>query len=52
MVNPPGAEAPLRDLEATPFAEQHVRGRHAHVLERDLGVPVRRVVEKPPEAPQ
>ena len=38
------AEPSLRDLEAAAFAEQHVRRRHAHVLERDLRVPVRRIV--------
>ena len=40
----PGPEAALRDLEAAALAEQHVRRRHAHVLEHDLGVPVRRIV--------
>ena len=44
MVDAAGAEAALRDLEAAPLAEQHVGGRHAHVLEQDLGVAVRRVV--------
>ena len=38
------AEPPLRDLEAAAFAEQDVRDRHAHVLEVDLAVAVRRVV--------
>jgi hypothetical protein len=38
-------EAPLGDLEAAALAEQHVAGRHAHVLEHHLGVAVRRVVE-------
>ena len=40
-----GAEPALRDLESAAFAEQHVSGRHANVLEQDLRVPVRRVVE-------
>ena len=30
----PGPEPPLRDLEAAALAEQDVRRRHAHVLER------------------
>ena len=37
-------EPALRDLEAAAFAEQDVGRRHAHVLERDLHVAVRRVV--------
>ncbi len=37
-------EPALRDLEAAAFAEQDVVDRHAHVLELDLGVAVRRVV--------
>ena len=41
----PGTQAALRNLEAAPFAEQHIGGRHAHVLEVDLHVPVRRIVE-------
>ena len=39
-----GAEPALRDLEAAPLAQQDVLDRHAHVLELDLGVAVRRVV--------
>ena len=38
------AQPPLRDLEAAPFAQQHVGRRHADVVERDFGVAVRRVV--------
>jgi hypothetical protein len=44
VVDAPRAEAALRDLEAAPFAEQQVAGRHAHVVERDFGVAVRRMV--------
>ena len=44
MVNAAGAEAALRDLEAAAFAEQEVAGRHAHILEQNFGVAVRRVV--------
>jgi hypothetical protein len=32
-------EAALRDLEAAAFAEQHVGGRHAHVVERTSAWP-------------
>ena len=45
VMNAAGAETRLRDLEAAALAEQDVVGRHAHVLEHDLGVAVRRVVE-------
>ncbi len=38
------SEAALRDLEAAALAEDHVVGRHAHVIEHDLGMAVRRVV--------
>ena len=44
VVNAPRPEPALRDLEAAALAEQHVRRRHAHVLERDLRMAVRRVV--------
>ena len=44
MVDAARPEPPLRDLEAPALAEQHVRRRHAHVVELDLHVPVRRVV--------
>ena len=37
-------EPALRDLEAAPFAEEHIGCRHAHVLQLDLHVAVRRVV--------
>ena len=44
VMNAARAQPSLRDLEAASLAEQHVRRRHAHVFERDLGVPVRRIV--------
>jgi len=44
VVNAPGTQPPLRDLEATALAEQQVGDRHAHVLVHDLRVPDRRVV--------
>ena len=40
----PGPQTALRDFEAAPFAEQQIFRRHAHVLELDFHVPVRRVV--------
>jgi hypothetical protein len=44
MVNAPGAEARLRDLEAATRPEKHAGTRHTHLAEGDLRVPVRRVV--------
>ena len=44
MVDAPRSQPALRDLEPAPFAEQQIVGRHAHVLERDFHVAVRRVV--------
>ena len=44
MVDAARPEPALRDLEAAPFAEQQVRRRHAHVLQHDLHMAVRRVV--------
>jgi len=44
MMDTARPEPSLRDLEAAPLAEQHVRNRHAHVLQLDLHVAVRRVV--------
>ena len=44
MVDTARAEAALRDLEAAPFAKQHVRCGHAHVFQFDFHVPVRRIV--------
>ena len=41
MMNATGAEAPLRDLEPTPLAEQQVACRNPHVVENDLGGAVR-----------
>ena len=40
----PGPEAHLADLEAAAFAQQHVLLGHAHVVEDDVHVAVRRVV--------
>ena len=45
VMDAPRPEPALRDLEAAPLAEQHVRRRHPHVLEQHLAVAVRRVVE-------
>ena len=44
VVDAARAEPSLRDLEAAALAEQQVGGRHAHVVEVDLGVAVRRIV--------
>src|SRR5262249_49791555 len=44
VVDPPGAEPPLRDLEAAAVPEEQVRGRYPDVLEEDLAVPVGCVV--------
>ena len=44
VVDAPGAEASLRDLEAAALAQQQVLRRHAHVREVDLEMAVRRVV--------
>ena len=44
VVDAAGPEPALRDLEAAALAEQHVGNRHAHVLELDFGVAVRRIV--------
>ena len=40
----PRPEAALRNLEAAPFAEEHVVNRHPRVIEKDFAVPVRRFV--------
>src|SRR5258706_16435093 len=40
----PRAESALRDLEAAALAEEQVRCGHAHILEHDLGMTVRRIV--------
>ena len=45
MVNAAGTEPALRDLEAAAFAEQEVARRHAHILEQNFGMPVRRIVK-------
>src|SRR5262245_21093108 len=44
MVDAARPQAALRDLEAAALAEQDVGHRHPHIVENDLGVPVRRVV--------
>ena len=44
MVDAPGAQAALGNLEATAFAQQDVLDRHAHVVEQHLGVAKGRVV--------
>jgi hypothetical protein len=44
MVDAPRPEAPLSNLEAAALAEEHVGRRHAHILQLDLHVAVRRVV--------
>jgi hypothetical protein len=44
VVDAARAEAALGDLEAAAFAQQDVAGRHAHVLQFDFHVAVRRVV--------
>ena len=45
MMDAARTEAALRDLEAAAFAEQHVVGRHAHIVQDDFRVAMRRVVE-------
>ena len=45
VVNPAGPEPSLRDLEPAALAEQHVRRGNPHVVEHDLGVAVRGIVE-------
>src|SRR5206468_958209 len=45
MVDAARAEAPLRDLETTSLAEEEVVGRHAHIVEDDFGMAVRRIIE-------
>ena len=45
VMDAPRTEAALRDLEAAALAEEHVSGRHTNLLEHDLGVPVRGIVE-------
>src|SRR5262249_39212268 len=44
MVNSPGAEATLRDLETTSLAKQHIRRRDTHIFKDNLGVSMRRIV--------
>jgi hypothetical protein len=44
VVNPSGAEAALGDLEAAPRTENDVVLRHAHVIEAQVHVAVRRIV--------
>jgi hypothetical protein len=45
VVDAARAQAALGDFETAAFAEQQVGGRHAHVVEDDFGVAVRRIVE-------
>ena len=45
VVDAPGAQPALDDLETSALAEDHVGGRHPHVGEGDVPVAVRRVVE-------
>jgi hypothetical protein len=45
VVDAPGTQSPLDDLEALAFAEDHVGGGDAHVGEGDVAVAVGRVVE-------
>src|SRR3546814_5355124 len=45
MVDAAGAQPSLSDLEPPPFAQQDILCGHANVVEFDLGVAVRRVVE-------
>ena len=44
VMDPAGSETPLRDLKAAAFAEQDIRSRHTHVLERHFTVAVGRIV--------
>jgi len=44
VVDAPGAQAALRNLETAPLAEQDVARRHAHVGECHFGMAVRRIV--------
>ncbi len=44
MVDTARAKAPLRDLEAAAFAQQHVGDRHADVLQFHFHVAVRRII--------
>ena len=44
MVDAAGPETALCDLETTAFAEDQIFRRHAHLIEYDFGVAVRRVV--------
>src|SRR3546814_4147584 len=44
MMNAAGPQTPLRDLEATPFAEQQIFYRHPHIGERHLCVTMRGMI--------
>src|ERR1700730_18640282 len=44
MVDAPGTEPALRDLEATALAEQHVSGRDPDIFKKNFGVAMRRLV--------
>src|SRR6516162_8868045 len=43
-MNASGPQAPLRDFKAASLAEQYIRGWHAHIVESDFAVSMRRVV--------
>mmetsp|Transcript_1306 Transcript_1306/g.2603 ORF Transcript_1306/g.2603 Transcript_1306/m.2603 type:complete len:280 (-) Transcript_1306:1813-2652(-) len=44
MMDAPRPETALGNLEPAPFAKQHVAGRHAHIVEDELGMAVGRIV--------
>ena len=44
MVDAPGTEPSLRDLETAPLAEQHIGGRDPDIIEKNFGVTMRRLV--------
>src|ERR1700731_2337708 len=44
MMDAPGTEPALRDLEATALAEQHVSGRDPDIFKKNFGVAMRRLV--------
>ena len=44
-MNAPRPEPALRDLEPPALAEQNILSRHADILEHDLGMAMRRIVD-------
>src|SRR5471032_549013 len=44
MMDAARAQTPLRNFEAAAFAEQHVFGGNAHLIEDKFGVPERRML--------